>query len=77
MKASQQAWMLTLYGSVLLSACGGGGSGGAHAVGDKLDPRVAFSEGFGYAFAAMVLGDPLVRDAYGSTETHSAVGHPR
>ncbi len=38
--------------------------GGPHAVGDLLDPRVAFGEGFGYAFAAIVLNDPLVRDTY-------------
>jgi hypothetical protein len=38
--------------------------GGAHAVGEKLDPRVAFGEGFGYAFAAIVLGDPMARDSF-------------
>ena len=38
--------------------------GGAHGLGDKLDPRVAFGEGFGYAFAAIVLNDPLARDSY-------------
>lgn len=38
--------------------------GGAHALGDKLDPRVAFSEGFGYAFAAYALDDPLLRDSF-------------
>jgi hypothetical protein len=38
--------------------------GGSHALGDRLDMRVAFGEGFGYAFAAMVLDDPLVRDAF-------------
>jgi hypothetical protein len=37
-------------------------------VGDRLDPRVAFGEGFGYAFAAMVLNDPLVRDAVGALQ---------
>ena len=36
--------------------------GGAHSLGDKLDMRTAFGEGFGYAFAAIVLNDPLVRD---------------
>jgi hypothetical protein len=36
--------------------------GGSHGVGDKLDPRVAFGEGFGYAFAAIVLNDPDARD---------------
>ena len=38
--------------------------GGAHGVGDKLDPRVAFGEGFGYAFAAIVLKDPVARDSF-------------
>jgi hypothetical protein len=38
--------------------------GGSHGVGDKLDPRVAFGEGFGYAFAAIVLNDPLARDSF-------------
>jgi hypothetical protein len=37
--------------------------GGGHSVGDKLDPRVAFGEGFGYAFAAIVLNDPVARDS--------------
>jgi hypothetical protein len=38
--------------------------GGSHAIGEKLDPRVAFGEGFGTAFAAIVMNDPLVRDSY-------------
>ena len=38
--------------------------GGAHGGGDKLDPRVAFGEGFGYAFAAIVMNDPVARDSY-------------
>ena len=38
--------------------------GGAHGLGDMLDIRVAFGEGFGYAFAAMVLNDPIARDSY-------------
>jgi hypothetical protein len=38
--------------------------GGAHGVGDKLDPRVAFGEGFGYAFAAIVLNDPIALDSF-------------
>ena len=38
--------------------------GGAHAAGDRLDPRVAFGEGFGYAFAAMVFNDPNARDSF-------------
>jgi hypothetical protein len=39
--------------------------GGAHSGGDRLDPRVAFSEGFGYALAGMVTDDPISRDAGG------------
>ena len=38
--------------------------GGAHGRGDKLDIRVAFGEGFGYAFSAIVLGDPVARDSF-------------
>ena len=40
--------------------------GGAHGLGDKLDIRVAFGEGWGYAFAAMVLNDPVARDTFTS-----------
>jgi hypothetical protein len=38
--------------------------GGAHGLGDKLDPRVAFGEGFGYAFAGIVLNNPIARDSF-------------
>ena len=38
--------------------------GGPHGRGDKLDIRVAFGEGFGYAFSAIVLGDPVARDSF-------------
>jgi hypothetical protein len=38
--------------------------GGSHGLGDKLDPRVAFGEGFGYAFGAIVLNDPVTRDSF-------------
>jgi hypothetical protein len=38
--------------------------GGSHGLGDRLDPRVAFGEGFGYAFAAIVLNDPVARDSF-------------
>jgi hypothetical protein len=41
--------------------------GGAHGLGDMLDPRVAFGEGFGYAFAAIVLNDPNARDSFVDT----------
>jgi hypothetical protein len=38
--------------------------GGTHGIGDKLDPRVSFGEGFGYAFGAMVLNQPVTRDSF-------------
>jgi hypothetical protein len=38
--------------------------GGMHGLGDKLDMRVAFGEGFGYAFAAILLNDPVARDSF-------------
>jgi hypothetical protein len=38
--------------------------GGSHAIGDKLDIRTAFGEGFGYAFAAIVLNDPIAKDTF-------------
>ena len=41
--------------------------GGSHGLGDKLDVRVAFGEGFGYAFAAIALKDPVARDSFIST----------
>ncbi|MGQ0835255.1 MAG: PKD domain-containing protein [Gammaproteobacteria bacterium] len=43
--------------------------GGAHGAGDRLDMRVAFGEGYGYAFAAIVLGDPIARDTFGPGQT--------
>jgi hypothetical protein len=48
--------------------------GGSHALGDKLDPRVAFGEGFGYAFAGMVLNDPNARDSYFDGTMQRAAG---
>jgi len=48
--------------------------GGSHGLNDKLDMRVAFGEGFGYAFAAIVLNDPFARDSFvlnGSTQVAS------
>lgn len=39
--------------------------GGSHMYGDKLDMRVAMSEGFANAFSAMMLDDPHYRDASG------------
>lgn len=39
--------------------------GGRHTRGDRLDLRVAFGEGWGNAFGAMALNDPLYRDSSG------------
>jgi hypothetical protein len=39
--------------------------GGKHALGDRLDPRVAFSEGLATGFATTVLGSSLYRDSIG------------
>jgi hypothetical protein len=38
---------------------------GPHSINERLDLRLAFSEGFANAFSAMVLNDPLYRDSYG------------
>jgi hypothetical protein len=48
--------------------------GGPHGVGDKLDPRVAFGEGFGYAFAAIVLDDANARDSFVDDSPFTACG---
>ncbi len=40
--------------------------GGQHTLSERLDLRVAFSEGWGNAFAAMVKGDPVYRDSFGA-----------
>ena len=37
--------------------------GGEHSIGARLDLRVAFGEGWGNAFGAMALGDPVYRDS--------------
>ncbi len=42
--------------------------GGPHTGGDRLDPRVAFGEGWGYALAAMILDDPNARDSGGARQ---------
>lgn len=42
--------------------------GGSHTIGDKLDFRVALSEGFGNAFSGMVTGDPIYRDSFGALQ---------
>jgi PKD repeat protein len=46
--------------------------GGPHSLGDRLDMRVAFSEGFANAFSGMVLENPLYRDTFGSQQSQSS-----
>jgi len=48
--------------------------GGSHGLGDRLDPRIAFSEGFATAFGAMALNDPLYRDSFVNAGVHVAGG---
>lgn len=43
--------------------------GGPHTTADILDPRVAFSEGFGYAWAGIVLGDAVTQDSFGNDQS--------
>lgn len=38
--------------------------GGEHGLNDRLDLRVAFGEGWGDAFGAMALNDPVYRDSF-------------
>jgi len=40
--------------------------GGLHSLNDRLDPRVAFSEGWGNALSAILTGDPIYRDSSGA-----------
>jgi hypothetical protein len=42
--------------------------GGPHSLDEPLDMRLAFSEGFANAFSAMVLNDPVYRDAFGASQ---------
>jgi hypothetical protein len=42
--------------------------GGSHANGNKLDPRLAFGEGFATAHASMLSGDPLYVDTSGPNQ---------
>jgi hypothetical protein len=44
--------------------------GGPHAIGDQLDPRVAFGEGWGNAFSAMVTSEAIYSDVTGSNQAH-------
>lgn len=43
--------------------------GGRHGIRDKLDPRVAFSEGWGNALSAIMLDDPIYRDSSGPRQS--------
>jgi len=42
--------------------------GGLHSLSHKLDPRLAFSEGWGNALAAIVTGDPNYKDSSGTSQ---------
>ncbi|MEM7082356.1 MAG: hypothetical protein AAF465_06450 [Pseudomonadota bacterium] len=46
--------------------------GGNHSIDDRLDPRVAFSEGLASAFAAIILGDAQYVDALGFRQAAGA-----
>ena len=43
--------------------------GGPHSITSRLDPRVAYSEGWSNAFSAMVLDDPLYVDTFGPQQS--------
>ncbi len=43
--------------------------GGPHTQGDRLDPRVAFSEGWGYAWSGIATGNPVTRDSLGIAQS--------
>ncbi len=45
--------------------------GGEHSLQNKLDLRVAFGEGWGDAFGAMALNDPVYRDSYSGANLDS------
>lgn len=47
--------------------------GGPHSNTDILDPRVAFSEGFGNALSSITLNDPLYRDSGGLAQNNDIV----
>ena len=42
--------------------------GGFHSLNDRLDARVAFSEGWGNALSAIITGDPIYRDSSGANQ---------
>lgn len=45
--------------------------GGPHSPNERLDLRLAFSEGFANAFSAMVLNNPVYRDSQGTGQSQS------
>lgn len=51
--------------------------GGSHGLGDRLDPRVSFGEGWGYAFAAIALNDTNARDSFfGDVTPNDGIDNP-
>jgi hypothetical protein len=42
--------------------------GGFHTIGDRLDMRVAFGEGYGNALAGIILANPVYKDAIGADQ---------
>lgn len=42
--------------------------GGSHNIGEILDMRLAFGEGFGNAYSGIAIGDPIYRDSNGATQ---------
>jgi hypothetical protein len=66
------------YGHYLQSAFSTNDSlGGAHGPGDKLDMTVAFSEGWGYAWAGMARGTFINTDSYGAAQSQGVVTNLR
>lgn len=47
--------------------------GGSHAIGERIDMRVAFSEGWGTAWAAMALGTTVLSDSNGSGQASGSI----
>ena len=43
--------------------------GGSHGTGERIDMRLAFSEGFANAFSSMVLGTPVYSDSLGTSQS--------
>jgi len=43
--------------------------GGPHSLSNRLDPRVAFSEGWGNALSGILTGDPIYRDSGGQSQS--------